>query len=129
SPDCRIRPTAPEEDHVAQARSAIRPVKVRHLAEGLGGQSQVASALRVDRAQVTRWLRGARPDRANEARIDALEFVVARLRQMLSPGTAVKWLTGVNAHLGNRRPIDLLADERVAEVIAAIEQERNDSYA
>ena len=112
-----------------QALSAIRPVKIKRLAEELGGQSQVAAALRVDRAQVTRWLRGARPGQANEARIDALEFVLARLRQALAPGTAVKWLTGVNAHLGNRRPLDLLADERVAEVVAAIEQEQNDSYA
>jgi transcriptional regulator with XRE-family HTH domain len=95
----------------------------------LGGQSQVASVLRVNRAQVTRWLRGARPDPPNEARIDALEFVLARLRQTLASGTAIKWLTGVNAHLGNRRPIDLLADHRVAEVVAAIEQEQNDSYA
>jgi len=109
--------------------SAIRPIKVKRLTEELGGQSQVASALRVNRAQVTRWLRGARPDPLNEARIDALEFVLARLRQTLALGTAVKWLTGVNAHLGNRRPIDLLADHRVAEVVAAIEQEQNDSYA
>jgi hypothetical protein len=28
-----------------------------------------------------------------------------------------------------RAPIDLLADHRVAEVVAAIEQEQNDSYA
>ena len=114
---------------MARALSAIRPVKVERLAEELGGQSQVASALRVNRAQVTRWLHGARPDRENQARIDALEFVLARLRQTMAAGTAVKWLTGFNAHLGNRRPIDLLADQRVAEVVAAIEQEQNESYA
>jgi len=107
----------------------VGSAKVKRLTEELGGQSQVASALRVDRAQVTRWLKGARPAPANEAQIDALEFVVARLRRHLPPDTAVKWLTGVNAHLGNRRPLDLLADDRVAEVVAAIEQERAESYA
>jgi DNA-binding transcriptional regulator YdaS (Cro superfamily) len=112
-----------------QLLPAAGPVKVRQLTKVLGGQSQVASALRVDRAQVTRWLRGARPAPANEAQIDALEFVLARLGQRLAPDTAVKWLTGINAHLGNRRPLDLLADDRVAEVVAAIEQEHTESYA
>jgi DNA-binding transcriptional regulator YdaS (Cro superfamily) len=112
-----------------QILSIAGPEKVRQLTKTLGGQSQVASALRVNRAQVTRWLRGARPEPANEAQIDALEFVLARLKQRLAPNTAVKWLTGVNAHLGNRRPLDLLADDRVAEVVAAIEQERTESYA
>jgi hypothetical protein len=40
-----------------------------------------------------------------------------------------KWLSGTNAHLGNRRPIDLLARNRVAEVVGAIEQADLDAYA
>jgi len=35
----------------------------------------------------------------------------------------------VNAHLGNRRPLDLLARNRFGEVISAIEQADFDSHA
>jgi uncharacterized protein (DUF2384 family) len=35
---------------------------------------------------------------------------------------ARKWLQGNNAHLRNNRPIDLLRQGKVSEVIAAIEQ-------
>jgi uncharacterized protein (DUF2384 family) len=51
------------------------------------------------------------------------------LLQTFEVATARKWLTGLNAHLGNRRPIDLLAKNRVAEVVAAIEQAEAGSYA
>jgi hypothetical protein len=60
---------------------------------------------------------------------NGLEFVVTRLRRGFSPATARKWLTGTNAHLGNRQPIDLIAHNRIAEVIAALGQADLDSYA
>lgn len=104
-------------------------VKLRHLAETLGGQSKVARILRVDRSRITRWLGSEEPDPQNQAKLDALDFVLARLLQYLHPDTARKWLFGVNAHLGNRRPIDLIARNRVAEVIAAIEQHELGSFA
>jgi transcriptional regulator with XRE-family HTH domain len=107
----------------------ILRVKLRRLSQGLGGQSEVARLLDVNRSRVSRWLHGEAPDPENRARLDALEFVLTRLEQTFSPDTARKWLTGVNAHLGNRRPIDVLASNRVAEVIAAIEQAELDSYA
>ena len=52
-----------------------------------------------------------------------------RLLRTYKPSTAVKWLHGFNAHLGNRRPISLLKQGRVSEVIAAIEQHEAGSYA
>ena len=52
-----------------------------------------------------------------------------RLLQHFQPETARKWLAGTNAHLGNARPLDLIARNRFAEVIAAIEQADLDSYA
>lgn len=110
------------QDRVIQA-------KLRRLAEAVGGQSEVARILRVDRSRITRWLKGEEPDAMNLAKLDALEFVVARLLQHFQPETARKWLTGINAHLGDRRPLDLIGCNRVAEVIAAIEQAELDSYA
>jgi len=114
---------------VALAAEQLTRVKLRRVADELGGASEVARLLHVHRSRVSRWLAGEEPDRHNKAKLDALEFVVARLLQTLSPATARKWLSGTNAHLGNRRPIDLLARNRVAEVVGAIEQADLDAYA
>lgn len=111
------------------SQEQLTRVKLRHLADALGGQSAVARILRVDRSRITRWLGTEEPDAPNQAKLDALDFVVARLLQRFPPGTARKWLVGINAHLGDRRPIDLIAHNRVAEVISALEQDELGSYA
>ncbi len=103
---------------------------LRRLTSQLGSQSDVADLLDVDRSSISRWLKQAHtPDAENKAKLDALDFVFKRLLQTLEPDTARKWLTGTNAYLGNRRPIDLLIRNRVAEVVAAIEETATGSYA
>ncbi len=114
---------------MAVLQEPVTRAKLRRLIEQLGGQSAVARLLGVDRSRITRWLAGEEPDARNRAGLEALEFVLARLLQRFPPGTAHKWLTGTNAHLGNRRPLDLIGRNRIAEVIAAIEQADLDSYA
>jgi hypothetical protein len=111
------------------AAAPLSKAKLRHLADALGGQSEVARILRVDRSRVTRWMSDETPDPQNQAKLDALEFVISRLLQHFQPETARKWLVGFNAHLGNRRPIDLIALNRVAEVISAIEQDELGAFA
>jgi hypothetical protein len=103
--------------------------KLQRIAKELGGQSEVARILRVHRSRVSRWLAGEEPDAKNKARLEALEFVLARLLQRFPRSTARKWLAGTNAHLGNQRPLDLISHNRIAEVIGAIEQADLDSYA
>ena len=103
--------------------------RVRSLVEDFGGQAEVARALGVDRSRVTRWLRDAAPDADNRRKLEAIEFAMSRLTQTLRRETAVSWMYGLNAHLGDRRPIDLLADGRVSEVLAAIEAEETGAYA
>src|SRR5262245_12350852 len=100
----------------------LRHAKLEQLIEDWGGQSAVADVIGIHRSRITRWQRGEDPGAEQQARLDGLEFVMARLRQTFALPTARKWLTGLNAHLGNRRPIDLIASNRIAEVIAAIEQ-------
>lgn len=107
----------------------VAQLKLRRLIATFGGQSEVARLLGVHRSRISRWLAGEEPDAANMARLEGLEFVLARLLQHFAPATATKWLSGLNAHLGNRRPQDLILRNRVAEVIAAIEQADLDSYA
>ena len=108
---------------------SLTQAKLRRVIALLGNQSAVAAALGVHRSRVTRWLAGDDLDPANRATLDGLEFVLGRLLDRMAPATARKWLEGVNAHLGNHRPIDLIASHRVAEVVAAVEQVGVDSYA
>lgn len=102
--------------------------KVDFLARQFDSQSQLARLLEVDRSRISRWLKSESPDPENRAKVEALEFVFSRLSGFLSPETARKWLLGVNAHLGDRRPMDLLRDGRVAEVIRSVEELETGAY-
>jgi uncharacterized protein (DUF2384 family) len=108
---------------------ALTRLKIARLAKDLGGQSEIARLLDVDRSRVSRWLTSAVPEPENQTKLDALEFVIARLLQVFEAGTARKWMTAANAHLGNRRPVDLIVANRIAEVIAAIEQADTGAFA
>ncbi len=110
------------------------PVAVRDrvsaLVHDVGSRAAVARLLRVDRSRVTRWLEaGEPPDQANRRAIDAFEFALERLTSRYRLETALKWLEGLNPHLGDSRPSDLLRNGRIAEVLAAIEADETGSYA
>jgi len=104
-------------------------VRLQALVDDFGGQASVANALRVDRSRVNRWLRDATPDATNLRKLEGTEFALARLSTIYDRQTSVKWLMGINAHLGDRRPIDLLVAGRVAEVIAAVDAEEAGAFA
>ena len=106
-------------------RRGSGPLARRGLRRPGGGRP----GARRDRSRVTRWLRDAAPDATNQRKLESVEFAMARLLQTFHRETAVSWLYGMNAHLGDRRPIDLLADGRVSEVLAAIEAEETGAYA
>ncbi len=61
--------------------------------------------------------------------MDPLEVVMAALLRLYTPDAAERWLSGLNPHLGDRRPIDLVRTGRTNEVLGAIEQERAGSFA
>jgi transcriptional regulator with XRE-family HTH domain len=95
----------------------------------VGNQARVARLLGVSRSQVSRWLRTGRPDAANKRKLEGVEFLLARLLDLYDRPTAIRWLGGLNAHLGNRRPLDLIAAGRIADVLRAVEAEETGSYA
>lgn len=103
--------------------------RLRALIADLGGQAAVAEMLGVNRSRVSRWLRSEQPDPENRRKLESLEFILSRLLQRYELGTALKWLRGTNAHLGDRRPVDLLARGRVAEVLLALEAHETGAYA
>ena len=114
---------------MAVSAGTLTQLKLHRVVDAFGGQSEVARLLHVDRSRVSRWMHGEEPDPRNKARLETLEFVLSRLLRTMYLSTARKWLMGINAHLRNARPIDLLARDRVSEVLAALEQDELGSYA
>lgn len=103
--------------------------RVRAVSRDVGGQARLARLIGVSPSRVSRWIASEDPDAANRRKIEGVEFVLSRLLDLWERETALKWLEGLNAHVGDRRPVDLLADGRVAEVLEAIEAEAAGSYA
>ena len=113
--------------------SEVMPIqsarKVEALRADFRSAAQVADMLGVNRAQITRWLRGAGIDPLNAERIDLLELVWSSLLRIYDRDAAVSWLFGINPRLGDRRPIDLIRAGRAEELMRAIRAERADSFA
>jgi len=103
--------------------------RVRAVSRDLGGQARLARLIGVSPSRVSRWVASEEPDAANRRTIEGVEFILSRLLDRWERDTALKWLEGVNAVLGDRRPVDLLAHGRVAEVLEAIEAEESGAYA
>jgi uncharacterized protein (DUF2384 family) len=60
--------------------------------------------------------------------VDLLELVVASLLRLYPAEAAEMWLQGLNPHLGDRRPIDLVRAGKAQELLAALAAERAGSY-
>jgi len=103
-------------------------IKLQALTRDLGTQAGVARLLGVSPSRVSRWLKTEEPDLVNRRKLDGLELILQRLLDLYEQDAALKWLEGFNAHLGNRRPIDLLAMGRVAEVLQAVEAAETGAY-
>lgn len=103
--------------------------KVEALSRDFRSQRRLAAALGVSPAQVGRWMRGRGIDSVNAERVDVLELVMAALLRLYTPEVAERWLEGVNPHLGDRRPIDLVRRGRAGDLLAALSEERAGSFA
>jgi transcriptional regulator with XRE-family HTH domain len=104
-------------------------LKVEALSRDFRSQRRLADALGVSPAQVSRWKRGQGIDPDNAERLDLLELVMSALMRMYRPETVEDWLFGLNPLLRDRRPIDVIRQGRVEELLAAIRQEQADSFA
>jgi uncharacterized protein (DUF2384 family) len=103
--------------------------KVEALKADFRSGARLADLLGVSRSQVTRWLRGSGIDPLNADRVDLLEMVWSSLTRLYETEAARAWLLGVNPHLGDRRPIDLIRDGRAEELMRAIRAERAGTFA
>jgi hypothetical protein len=69
------------------------------------------------------------PDEAHRLQLLGLDTAVSMLSEFMEPTVVGDWLFGVNAHLGHRRPIDVLRTGELSTVVAAIEAERSGAFA
>lgn len=123
------RKRARQPDRVREAAAGY-PSRLEAARRAFPSDAQLAEALGVDRAQVTRWREGRTRPAADVAdRLVGLDTVIELLSGYLEPDSIAKWLRGINAHLANRRPLDLLRQGQLSAVIAAIEAMKSDSYA
>jgi len=114
-----------------RVRSNKSLVKQRyHIAKvAFPDDADLARSLGVHRSAVVRWKRGEAPAARNWEQLVGLDTVVSLLEGFLEEGSIAKWLRGINAHLGDRRPIDVIRQGRLSEVVAAIEAEKAGAFA
>jgi uncharacterized protein (DUF2384 family) len=103
--------------------------KIQALKRDFRSGAALADLLGVSRSRITRWLQGAGIDPLNAEKIDLLELVWSNLLRLYEPRAARSWLFGLNPHLGDRRPIDLVRAGRAEELLRAIRAERADAFA
>jgi len=95
----------------------------KRLAELLG--TNRGETLKLFGVSRTKMSRNPKMDVEILDRIGSALKLYARIAAMVGPDDASRWLNGANRHLGDKRPIDLMAThlghERVEEVVTALE--------
>ncbi len=93
------------------------------------GNNRVAELLDVSASQPSRWRSGReRMSGESRRRLLDLDYVLARLEQLMPREQAEIWLTSFNMHL-RARPIDALRLGGATAVLPAIDAEAQGAYA
>ena len=95
----------------------------------LGSRAALAAWVGTHRSQITRAAQGQELGGEEGWRITGLAAVVTALLALYEPEAVAGWLEGNNPHLGDRRPLDVLADGDVAAVMGAVQAARTGAFA
>ncbi len=91
----------------------------------LGGQNELARVLQVSKSAPSRWRTGAdHPSPEAMRNLLAVDYVLARLAEVMTPEQCRVWLTSPNPHLAAVRPIDVIVTRgplALDDAIAAFE--------
>lgn len=83
----------------------------------------IANVMQVSPATVSRWHAGtASPTIDVQAIIAALRYVIVRLSDFYTPDETRLWLNARHELLNSERPVDLVAHDRLKEVLAVIDR-------
>jgi transcriptional regulator with XRE-family HTH domain len=89
---------------------------------GLQGRD-IANIMRVSPATVSRWHAGTSSPTIDVQTIIAdLRYVVVRLSDFYSADETRLWLNARNELLAHERPLDLIAQDRMRDVLAVIDR-------
>lgn len=114
---------------VRQARPAtLAEASVEAGEVVFGSRAGLAKWVGTHRSQITRAARGQELGGEEGWRLSALAAVVTALRALYEPEAVSGWLQGNNPHLGDRRPLDVLAQGDVAAVMAAVQAARTGAH-
>ena len=83
-------------------------------------QSELALAVGASPRTVQNWARGVAPRGKAALRLLDVQHVVRELRDVYNDEAIQIWLRSRNRNLEARRPIDLLAENRIDEVLAEV---------
>ncbi len=114
---------------LAQHRVALAGAAVEAGEVALGSRAALAAWAGMHRSQITRAARGQTIGGEEGWRLTALAAVVTALLALYQPDAVAGWLSGVNPHLNDRRPLDVLADGDVAAVMSAVQAARTGVFA
>lgn len=104
--------------------------RTEFLIDAVGGVNALARLLDVSPSQPSRWRKGEEaPGPETARRLLDLDHVVARVLLLWDRSLVEAWLTGANAHLDGRRPIDVLRLRGAPEVLAALDAEAQGAFA
>jgi hypothetical protein len=88
-----------------------------------GRQSKLADLFSTSTASVSRWLnKEDTPQPEFAEKILGVSYIVYRLSNLLEPEAVHAWLHGVNDHLHHQKPIDLIRQGRLTDVISALDE-------
>jgi len=90
---------------------------------------EIAQLLETTPQTISRWQNGrAEPQPEGLQRLLSLDWLIDQLADLYPPDEARLWLFSRHEQLAGQRPADLIADGRVDEVLAVIDQLRDGAY-
>ena len=110
------------------AGGTLRRASYLYARRAFATDAALAGVFPVSPSRVARWKQGHPPDAENARLLRDLGIVVALLEGWLEEEVVPDWLHGTNAHLGSRRPVDVLREGRLSEVVRAIEAEKAGAF-
>lgn len=117
------------KEHPRNHARALAAARVDAGELAFTSRAALAAWLGTARSQVTRASQGMAIGGDTGWQLNGLHAVVSALLTMYDIEAIPGWLHGLNPHLGDRRPLDVLAAGDVASVMGAVQAARTGSFA
>lgn len=110
-------------------RSLVQSARLLSIQRAVPNDAQLCELLGADPSVLAAWRDGERVSPELHESLVGLDLVIELLSDLLEPDSILPWLLGFNAHLGDRRPVDVLRSGPLSDVIGAIDAQRSGAFA